>query len=86
MGIKKYFILTEVKDLHDILLKYLQSNLRNVILSVMTSVKWNHSTCSRKKNIEDVADFKINFIVTMHPNPHQSIPAKQKTHKLQVAA
>lgn len=49
MGIKKYFILTEVKDLHDILLKYLQSNLRNVILSVMTSVKWNHSTCSRKK-------------------------------------
>lgn len=30
MGIKKYFILTEVKDLHDILLKYLQSSLRNV--------------------------------------------------------
>lgn len=52
-------------------------------LSVMTSVKWNQK---KKKNIEDVADLKINSIVTMHPNPHQSIPAKQKTHKLQVAA
>lgn len=82
MGIKKYFILTEVKDLHDIILKYLQSSLRNV--SSVSDDKCQME--SKKKNIEDVADLKINSIVTMHPNPHQSIPAKQKTHKLQVAA
>lgn len=85
MGIKKYFILTEVKDMT------VSWNIYNLVwemcpLSVM-SVKWNHSTRSwkKKKNFEDVADLN-DFIVTMHPNPHQSIPAKQKTHKLQVAA
>lgn len=59
MGIKKYFILTEVKDMT------FSWNIYNLVwemcpLSVM-SVKWNHSTRSwkkKKKNFEDVADLK----------------------------
>lgn len=78
MGIKKYFILTEVKDMT------FSWNIYNLVWEMCPMESLN--PVMKKKKRWGCCRFKNDFIVTMHPNPHQSIPAKQKTHKLQVAA